>query len=287
MKSLIKATTLFGLCLALHGCLYPESPGTNIVTKTIPLDHIKGEWLQMAPYRRKVGPASKSRLSVPRQRTKNLLFVASDDVLGRQLQDEITARYKREVRLEDALWWYYAPTIQKTYNHVLRIHWDGVHAQSLDAALSEMEALKQPYDVMLLAHGIPNHLLASPGQGVISYQELAEFKGLAFADTLYLQACFGDSLVQDFLDVGFKKVIASAGFSINLFYPDFYLEALSASRGDTEKAHLSVSKNFNTRFKMSPMHKKITSLVYAKDPVIQGDPKKYLEVMQMPEMYRP
>ncbi len=286
MSKIIKVLTLSMLSLVLHGCLYPESPGTGTVLKTIPLPQVNGEWLQMAAYRRKVGPASKSRNSVARKRTKNLLFIAADSELGKKIQPELQKRYKREVRLEEVLWWYYAPMIQKTYNGVLRIKWDGFDAKSFDDALSEMEALKQPYDVMLLVHGLPNHLIASPGKGVISYNELSQFKGLEYADTLYLQACFGDTLVEDFLDVGFKKVIASAGFSINLFYPDYYLEALSAYKGDTEKAHISVNKHFKTRFNMSPMHKHIVKSVYADDRLIQGDPDKYLKYLRYPEIYK-
>lgn len=291
MRNFFRVISLWVITLALHGCLYPEAPGTGTVSKTTPANWIdgqsKGEWLDMAPYRREVGPRGKTRSSVARQRHKNLLFIAADNELGKRLQPELTKRYHREVRLENVLWWYYAPMVQKTYNRVLRIHWDGFEAHSFDDALSEMEALQQPYDVMLLVHGLPNHLIASPGQGVLSYNELAEFKGLAYADTLYLQACFGDSLVEDFLDVGFKKVIASGGFSINLFYPDYYLEALSESGGDTEKAHLKVLKRFEGRFKMSPMHKKIAQIVFADDKMIQGDPSKYLQYLQMPEMYKP
>jgi len=278
---------ILGLVLAstLQGCLYPETPSTGVVSETIPTS-LKGEWNKMTRYTHSIGVASKSRTSVPRKRSKNLLFIAADNQLGDKLGPELKKMYNRDVRLEDALWWYYAPKIQKTYNYVLRIHWDGFNAKSFDAALSEMEKLKTPYDVMLLVHGSPTRdIIASPEQGLIGATELAEFRGVQYADTLYLQACFGDLLAQDLLDIGFQKVIASEGFSINLFFPDIYLDALSAKLGNTEKAHKSAVDHFETRFKWSPLYNKIVEKVFKDDPQIKGDPKLYLKYLKAPEIY--
>lgn len=288
MKTLWKQVVRFlSLSLLLSGCLYPDAPGRGIVSKTQAIPELNSEWALMATYRKttgmigtKFGPSTTTV-----KRKKNLLFIAADDVVGKKLAPEIEKIYKKPVRLENLLWWSYAPKIQKTYNTVLRVQWDGFNFNNLKRALLTMESMGQTYDVMLLAHGIPNNLIASPGQGMIGFQEIAALKTLQHADTLYLQACFGNTLSKDFLDLGFEAVIAYEGFNQNFFYPEYYLNALERSGGDTRKAHASVVKNFDWKFKFNPVQKAIVKRVFGSDEDIQGSPKKYLEVLEMPALY--
>lgn len=272
-------TGFFFLSAALHGCLYPEAPDKGTARSITPIPRFRGEWVEMAPQKKEIGPAGK-RSTISRYRThKNLLFIATDDVIRKKLEPELHRAYKREVRLEDVLWWHYAPKVQGTYRHVMRVYWDGLNFESLSGALRSMESLQTPYDVMLLAHGIPNHIVASPGQGVISYEHIAQLPRLKYADTLYLQACYGDTLQKDFLDVGFARMIGFEQDTMNFFYPEFYLDALVAHKGDTFKAHQSVVDTFETRFKWNPMAKEIMKRVFGMSP------EDYFKIVDMPKIY--
>jgi len=267
--------------VALAGCIYPQKPNALTVDSTQVRTGSTSEWVKMAPHTREivVGPRQQ-KITRTIKRSKNLLFIVADDVIGGKLAPELSKIYKQDTRLEEVLWWFYAPKIQKTYNNVLRLHWNGFNKDTFKKALASMEALKQDYDVMLLAHGIPNHLIASPGQGVISFRDIAAMKGtLKYADALYLQACFGNSLANDFLDAGFLSVIAYEGLNWNFFYPQYFLDEIANTQGDPDKAHERVVDHFDHKFKWSPQDRTIVKRLFGEKPA------EYLEDVQLPKLY--
>ncbi len=277
-----------GLVIALlsfaQACFYPEAPSRITVERIQLRSDRTSEWDIMATHYKTVqpsGPRKGPALHRKVKRHKNLLFVVADDFVQKNLQPELQRIYKTDdIRLEEVLWWFYAPIMKKTYNYVLRLHWDGLNADSLKKALKEMEAQKQPYDVMLLAHGIPNNLIASPGQGLISWRHIGALKNsLRYADALYLQACFGNTLAPDFKAAGFKHVIAYEKLNWNFFYPEYYLEALSKTDGDTKAAHEYVLKHFNFDFSTNLVHQEIMKRFFNETR------KGYLENVQLPEIY--
>jgi len=278
---ILEKSLLLLLFASLQACLYPKAPRSETVAATQLRPAKTSEWVHMAPYRKTVNSGPRAQpVSVIQKRSKNLLFIVADNVIGEKLQPELSRIYKKNVRLEEVLWWFYAPRIQKTYNVVLRLHWNGFNKTSFAESLRTMEALKQEYDVLLLAHGIPNHLIASPGQGVISFRDIGALKGsLRYADALYLQACFGDSLVGDFLDAGFSSVIAYEGLNWNFFYPQHFLDAMASHNGDAEKAHDKVVGSFDTKIKWSVRDREVLKRVFGEKPA------EYLENVQMPELY--
>jgi len=282
LRNALAKSFLLVSVVAIQGCIYPKAPRSTTVSKIQALPGGKSEWIQMAPYRKTstVGPRGQT-VSITQKRSKNLLFIAADDVIGKRLQPEFAKIYKRsDIRLENILWWLYAPKIQKTYNYVLRIQWDGFNKDSFLKALRQMESLKQDYDVMLLAHGIPNHLISSPGQGVISFRDIGALKGkLRYADGLYLQACFGNSLSPDFLDAGFKSVIAYEGLNWNFFYPDYFLDAMALKKGNVEKSHDHVLEHFDGKLKWSVQDRQVLKRVFGEKPA------EYLDDVQLPELY--
>lgn len=267
--------------VALSGCLYPQAPNARTIDETKILISKTSEWVKMAPYTQElsVGPRN-TKVTRTIQRSKNLLLIVADDVIGKKLGPELSKIYQTETRLEEVLWWFYAPKIQKSYNNVLRLHWNGFNKETFKQALASMETLKQDYDVMLLAHGIPNHLIASPGQGVISFRDIAAMKNtLKYADTLYLQACFGNSLAADFLDAGFLSVIAYEGLNWNFFYPQYFLDEMANTKGDPEKAHDKVVDHFDRNFKWSVQDREIVKRLFGEKPA------EYLEDVQLPRLY--
>lgn len=282
LRNALSKSLLLVALVAVQGCLYPKAPGSQTISKIQTLPGAKSEWIQMAPYRKTstVGPRGQT-ISITQKRSKNLLFIAADDVIGKRLQPEFAKIYNRsDIRLENVLWWLYAPKIQKTYNYVLRIQWNGFNKDTFLKALRQMESLKQDYDVMLLAHGIPNHLIASPGQGVISFRDIGALKGkLRYADGLYLQACFGNSLSPDFLDAGFQSVIAYEGLNWNFFYPDYFLDAMALKKGNVDKSHDHVLEHFDSKLKWSVQDRQVLKRVFGEKPA------EYLDEVQLPELY--
>ena len=281
ISGVFRKSLLLIVLFSLASCLYPEAPSALVVSSTQIYPNGTSEWVRMAPYKRPVAiDGAGRRQYVIEKRTKNLLLIAADNVIGAQLKPELTRIYKRDVRLEEVLWWFYAPRIQKTYNNVLRLHFDGFNKKTFAQSLRTMESLKQEYDVMLLAHGIPNNLIASPGQGVVNFRDIDELKGkLHYADALYLQACFGDSLQKDFLAAGFRSVIAYNGLNWNFFYPQYLLDELAYQDGDVSRAHEKIVRIFSRKLSWDLQDREILKRVFGQKPA------EYLENVQLPKIF--
>jgi hypothetical protein len=172
--------------------------------------------------------------------------------------------------------------IQKSYKSVLRLHWDAFNFSNLKSALALMEKRQEPYDVFLLVHGIPNYLVASTGQGLISWKELSELSGqLQHARGLYLQACFGKSVVPEFLKAGFQSVVAFDKKIWNFFFPGHLLGNLAKYSGDFAKAFEMTADNFDRDFRMNTVEKIVVQ------QLLKQDPTAYLETTDIPEIYLP
>src|SRR5262249_27745622 len=147
---------LFLLVLA-SGCIYPEPPGYGTVQNITKLADGTGEWIQI---KQPMDPDPK-HLPVPRpERRRNLLLVVVDDFVQFDQGDDgkeqsineklVSIYHDPNIRLENVVWWMYAPRIQYSYKSVLRIYWNGLNKDSLVSALDAMEAKKEPYDAMFL-----------------------------------------------------------------------------------------------------------------------------------------
>jgi phosphatidylglycerol:prolipoprotein diacylglycerol transferase len=160
------------------------------------------------------------------QARKNVLFIASDQTIQVGFADILKAAYKAESAplLEDLVFWEYVHDLKRIYNVIVRIPPGKVGFEAVSSALADMESLGDPYDLILLTHGFPNHL--STGNGYFfSYRELGDLKGkLNHLNLVMLQSCYGTSLVQDFKEAGAKHVMSYPGLNRNFFFLGFFLK---------------------------------------------------------------
>jgi phosphatidylglycerol:prolipoprotein diacylglycerol transferase len=156
---------------------------------------------------------------------KNVIFVAADDTLQFAFTQFAKNLYQVEAppRLEEIAFWQYAKDLRQIYNKILRIPSPRVGYQALTEALDIMERREEPYDLILLTHGMPNHLSTGTGY-FFSFRELTELKGkLPRLNLVMLQSCFGSTLAEDFIEAGAKAVLSYEGMNRNFFFFGHFL----------------------------------------------------------------
>ncbi len=156
------------------------------------------------------------------------MFVAADRNSHRILAKALEKAYQsQEVRLEDVIWWYIGPKLARVYTTIVRIPHNRVGYLSFNNAISYMESLGKPYDILLLTHGYKNHL--STGSGYFfSYRELSLLKSqLSFLDLVFMAGCKSATLIEDWHQAGAKTVIAFADKHNHHFYIDMFLGAFN------------------------------------------------------------
>ncbi len=223
----------------LSGCFLPQPPGASKVKSTTSLaDGIELHRMNKERFVLEPGVADPVRKEVMSGR--NLIWVATDDEVQPHFQKQLMDAYKasKPVRLEDVTWWMHAGKIQKLYDHVIRVRYDKLSKESLWTAIERMEAMGKPYDLFLLTHGVPNHIVTSKGFPLISWQHVAELKGkLKHLDLIFNQACFGDTLVPDWHAAGARTIIHFKEFNRNFFYLGFFLDDYRKEKVDALAAY--------------------------------------------------
>jgi phosphatidylglycerol:prolipoprotein diacylglycerol transferase len=157
---------------------------------------------------------------------KNIIFLAGDDNIQFGFSKIIKAAYRTEIspRLEDIVFWQYINNLQDIYNVIVRIPVSSIGHTSLTEALSYMESLKQPYDLIILSHGMPNYLSTGTGY-FFSYKEIDSLKGqLLNLNLVMLQSCFGESLANDFKEAGAKYILSYKDLNRNFFFYGVFLK---------------------------------------------------------------
>jgi phosphatidylglycerol:prolipoprotein diacylglycerol transferase len=199
-----------------------------------------------------------------RQQNKNLLFLAADDNIQFGFSDLLKAAIGKDQplpRIEDLTFWNYLPNLKKIYRSVVRIPYEKVNFKNFSTAVTYLESLGEPYDLVVLSHGMPNHL--STGSGYFfSYRELATWKGqLHHLHLVFLQSCYGQSLENDFFAAGAQYVMSYPGMNRNFFF--FGLFLYYYPENSVEDAYELTHRNFD--FWMSrPPYDQISNLFLAK-----------------------
>ncbi len=214
------------LSLTMSGCLLPEAPSKSsfanvqatpdFTVYTMDRNH------NSAPPRAN-GKAPSKMLPT----TKNLIFVTADEFTGHLFERQLAAAYKAETppTLNDVSWWQFAPLFRDLYNQVIYLNVDQAKNANITAALHYMEKQNLPYDLVILSHGIPNHLTTGETGYFMSFKEIDDLKGqLPKLNFVFMQACFGNSLAKDWLDAGAKTVISFDGFNRNFFFISVFLD---------------------------------------------------------------
>ncbi len=213
------------VALLLSGCLLPHAPKKHVFNDvsersdftvyTMDRDH------KSAPARTN-GKAPSRMLPT----TKNLVFVTADSFSQTQFEPLLAAAYKKEnpPTLNELSWWQFAPLFRDLYNKVIYLPLEQAKYANIVASLNYMEAQGQPYDLIIMSHGIPNHLTTGESGYFMSFKEIDDLKGqLKHLNLVFMQACFGQSLVPDWINAGAKTVISFEGFNRNFFFISIFL----------------------------------------------------------------
>lgn len=214
------------LALTLSGCLLPSAPKksdfqdvsatSDFTVYTMDRNH------QSAPARTN-GQAPSKMLPT----TKNLVFVTADSFSQIQFEPLLAATYKKEhpPTLNEVSWWQFAPLFRDLYSKVIYLPLEQAKYANIVASLKYMEAQGQPYDLIIMSHGIPNHLTTGDSGYFMSFKEIDDLKGqLKNLNLVFMQACFGESLVPDWIGAGAKTVISFSGFNRNFFFISVFLD---------------------------------------------------------------
>jgi hypothetical protein len=214
------------LCLVLSGCLLPEKPKkgsfvdiqkTSLFTVyTMDRDH------GSAP---PVAPGEKPRKMLPT--TKNLIFITADNFTGKQFEAQLKAAYKSDTppTLNEVTWWQFVPLFRDEYHKVIYLPLEQAKYANIMASIKYMESQSLQYDLIIMSHGIPNHLTDGDPGYFLSFKEIDELKGqLKKLNLVFMQACFGQTLAADWIDAGARKVMAFEGFNRNFFFVSVFLD---------------------------------------------------------------
>lgn len=240
-------------------CILPKQPNHIIIESTrrhesTEFEVVKLKTRDLTSLRGNTRPSFGPR----KKASKNLLFAAVDETVQVQFADRLQEVYRSqsEVRLEDVSWWRFAPLMMDLYDTVAKIPYNNLSAKALAEAVEFLEAEGKPFDIILLTHGIPNHITSSAGYDLISYKDIAALPALKHLDMVFMQGCFSETLAPDWIELGAKTVLSYEGWNRNFFYVDFFLPAYK-KQGSAVKAFESVNKSIEGDMKKSLLYKKI------------------------------
>lgn len=192
---------------------------------------------------------------------RNLLYVAVDNTVAPQFKDLLEEAYDRKPapRIEDISWWKLIKSVRKLYHKVAFIPHNRFNFQSFKEALQWLETQARDYDVYLLTHGWPNHITASEGEGLISYEQIQSLSNVVsdkwkFA---YMQGCYSNTLAADIHDLGVQDVFSFDGLNRNFFFVDFFMQNYIEYPYDVEAAHRATEQSIYEDMEDSKLYSRI------------------------------
>jgi hypothetical protein len=265
----MKLILLTGASFFLTGCFLPEPPLSTDFKAVISSD-----WMYIY----------KTKKTMYRK-TKNVLFLAADDNIQSGFKPILQDVFKTQdpPRLEDLVFWQYLGDMKNIYNTIIQIPFSNVKFESFYKSILYLESLKQPYDIILLTHGIPNNL--SSGQGhFLSYKDLEKMQGqLKNLNLVMLQSCFGKSLSKDFLKIGAKYVLSYPDFNKNFFFFGFFLEYYYEN-ASVETAFVLAKENFEFQMRRT-IYDRIVKSIFRLQTEYKSK-EELVSSMAMPELER-
>lgn len=155
---------------------------------------------------------------------RNALFLFGDELFSKNLKPSIQKYYpnEKDADLEHLVWWQYAPLLKQVYRTIYRIPQEKIGHQALIDSILALEAEGVDYDVIILTHGYPGSLTTGDGY-FFSTEEFPLLPKLKHLNLVYMQACYGSTLMKSWLDAGAKNVIGFEGPNENIFWYYFFL----------------------------------------------------------------
>ena len=268
---------LVSVSLVFMGCgEMPQPPGPAIVAQS----SILGPGVYVHTMVKELVPPG-----VPK---RNLLFVAVDERLEdmEMFYPVLSEAFHSDdpPRLEDLLWWHYAPQFARLYQKVVRIKYESFEWKSFFQSLEYLEKEQTSFDVVLLVHGIPNHLVSSRMRHLISWKDLEVFSKdsqLQFLNLVYLQSCFGKTLEKELLNMGAKSVISFDGFHDNIIFFDIFLKQYFKQNAKASNAFDVTQLKFRKKITHSYEYR------YLLNDVMKLSLNQYFDQVKMPTIAYP
>ena len=217
---------------------------------------------------------------------RNLIFIAADDE-----SEKVYTGYLKKVyplratpRLEEVAWWLYAGDIRDAYDDVIRIRYDRFSTENLEFALKVMEQRGVPYDLTLLTHGVPNNVVTSVGYPLFSWQELDRLEGkLKHLRLLFMQGCYGTSLVADWERAGAKVVLSYPDLNRNFFFYGFFLPQLRIHQENAALAYRITATTIAGNIRASAFYTRLIAALGATvDEYLQVSPNPNFDAVSAP-----
>lgn len=202
---------------ALVGCLKtPDEPKAKEFAKIEQRENFNVYTLKRE--HKNVAPMRKS--------TKNLILITADTFLSEQFQPLLDKAYgdKKTPTLNQFAWWAYHPLLADIYQKVIYLDVDQAKNAIINESIQYMEKQALPYDLIVLSHGIPNHLTTGEVGYFMSFKEIQDLGSLKKLNLVFMQACFGKTLAQDWINAGARRVMSYEGFNRNFFFIGVFLD---------------------------------------------------------------
>lgn len=161
-----------------------------------------------------------------RKSNKNLILITADTFLSEQFQPLLDQAYgdKKTPTLNQFAWWAYHPLLADLYQKVIYLDVEQAKHSIIVDSIKYMEKQNLPYDLIVLSHGIPNHLTTGEVGYFMSFKEIQDLGTLKKLNLVFMQACFGKSLAQDWINAGARRVMSYEGFNRNFFFIGVFLD---------------------------------------------------------------
>ncbi|MCC6810789.1 MAG: prolipoprotein diacylglyceryl transferase [Deltaproteobacteria bacterium] len=183
---------------------------------------------------------------------RGLVIAIADRALDEKLSGLLARVYPAPApRFDDVAFWHVAPALAASYGTVIRVSAAALDLATLRRAIAMAEA-QGDYDLALITHGFDNHLLTRPGTA-IAWRDVQALSA-PHLGSVFMQACVGASLAQDWLGAGAKSVIAFSDLTDNVAFYDHFVRALAAAKGNVGEAFAAASEASASDLRLSIYH---------------------------------
>lgn len=263
---------LLALVLAGGCARLPEEPGPEAFSST---ETLSGGLVERYAY-----PPDRAGTRTGR----NLLLVIADASIQDGLRDRAEGYLGRAapegVGLEELSWWHYSPLLGDVYGEVHLIRRDGARYRVVREAVGRLERTGVPYDIILLTHGLPNHI-SSGRDHFLSWREIGGWRGrLDGLNLVFMQGCFGSTLAGDWLEAGAGTVIAHEGLNTNFLYLSSFLKRYRRTPGDVPAAWAAANRSHASNVRNSPLYRTVIR------ELLDSSVEEHLETIATPLLFQ-
>lgn len=154
---------------------------------------------------------------------------------------------------------------------------DQARYQTLEHSLLRLESLGKNFDIFILSHGYPSRLSDGDKGYFLSWKELEAFKGkLSYLNLVFMQACYGTSLAEDWHQAGAETVISYPDLNRNFLFIDLFLRFYRFNPDQPQEAYRQAKSQLPWHLENKILYIKILD-------VLEITPEEYLEISPYPD----